>query len=319
MRNKKKIRARKIFGKKKKRTAKITYIVLVVVALVIFAFITYNYMLTCYHFAKFQNLIGSSADISTIESDNLQNNFAYNVEIRSSLIFLERLKASDIASAQNIVEQQDRFNYVDKAAVLEKLKAILAAHKQLEDLQKEDTETQNTLANLADRYHYYQNELRYIFRQPRQNKSANITLEKSKYVFYQDGVAQGMPVVDTIPEYKTITEIAMTHNLGKKQLQRLTADLSYTKWRVKGIEEEFNNLFKLQKEREAKREAIRKNEELMINELTNFALQNMLEQFYQAMPEFLVITYNFGVEINNGLASYIESLEILPKINQPQP
>jgi hypothetical protein len=317
MSNKKRGRAKRIFGKKK-RTTKVPYIVFIFVVLVILAFITYNYMLTCYHFAEFQKSINSDVDATDIENNNIQSNFAYNVEIRSSLAFLEKLKADDVIGAKEIVEQRESFNYVDKTTILAKLDEVLNGYKQLEDLKEADANAQKALVNLADRYYYYQNELRYIFRQSRQDKSDVVATEEAQYIFYQNGVMQGMPAVESVPEYGTVAEIAMAYNLGRKQLQRLTADLSYTKWRVKGMEDEFANLFKLKKQREVLRETIKKDKEAAVSEVRNFALKNMLEQFYQSMPEFLVIMYNFGVDVNNMLASRVEIFKMLPNIAQPQ-
>ena len=321
---------KKIFSRKRKRS-RLPYGILVIVviaALVAGAFVGKHYLVQCYDFAKFQDSINQSPEFNIVENEATSEYLASNTAARVNLIFLEKINNSDFVGAKEIALLKENFGFIDKGSLLKSLDAILSVKDKLNEFSQREQDIKKNLAGLTDKYHHYQNELRFIFKQKKVEHEPQMNDE---YRFYQDGILQGMPVVDSIPEYETLDDAARGSSVAKKQMKRFGDDIKYIKWRAKGLESEILFLQESQKGLERSREDFHKSEGGKIKALKDLVLQNMLEQFYQTMPPFFVSLYNFGISTNNTLAELtsadsgennplkdIVQIKTLPKISNPE-
>ena len=297
------------------------------VALVLGVLACRHYLVLCYNFAKFQDSITQSPEFHIVENEATSNYLSNNSAARVYLLFLEKINNSDIVGAREIAWRKENFGFIDKDNLLRSLDAILHVNDKLNEFLQNEKEIKNSLIALAERYYYYQNELRFVFKQ---KKIEEIPQMNQEYKFYQDGILQGMPMVDTIPAYPTLDDAARGNYITKKQMSRFSSDIKYIKWRAKGLEAEISFLLESQKGVERSREDFHKSEGGKIKVLKDLVLQNMLEQFYQTTPPFFVSVYNISMDINNALANFsakyddknplkdVVNIRKMPKVNKPE-
>jgi prefoldin subunit 5 len=282
----------------------------------------------CYNFAKFQDSIKQSPEFNVVESEATSNYLSNNSSARIYLVFLEKINNSDIVGAREIARRKENFGFIDKDSLLKSLDAILHVNDRLNEFLRNEKEINDNLNTFTERYHHYQNELRFVFRQKKVEEMPQ--MNQQEYKFYQSGVLQGMPMVESIPAYETLDDAARGSAVTKKQMSRFSADVKYVKWRAKGLEAEILHLLESKKGVERMREDFHKSEGGKIKALKDLVLQNMLEQFYQTTPHFFVSVYNIGMDVNNFLAGLavkygeknplkdVVSIQNMPKVNKPE-
>ncbi len=290
-----------------------SYIWLLLAVLTVFAFVGYTYMMTCYYYAKFLNTISSETKVNITEHADVQDYLASNAEVNNSIQFIEKIGAGDIDAAQAIAQRKDSFSYVNKDDVFDKLRKLVENKEGVENLKRQDAIFKADLRRLAERYYYYQNEIRFIFRKSKLEMPEEISENENDYIFYETGYLEGLPVVGGIEEFQTKDEALKA--IGGKGEDRFSKDISYTKWRVKGMDTEFIKLFTTHKERGVSKDESVKNDDQIVADLKELASQNILEQFYQTTPKFCVYIYNSGIAINNFFVGYIDALHSLPKVS----
>ena len=328
MSNYSKNKHRKIFSKKKSGF-RIPYLgkILVFSALVLGVLACRHYLVLCYNFAKFQDSITQSPEFNIVGDEATGNYLSTNAAASVHLVFLEKINNSDLVGAREIARRKENFGFIDKDELLKSLDAVLNVNDKLSEFSRREKEIRDNLATLTERYYHYQNELRFIFKQKKVEDRPQMSHE---YKFYQDGVLQGMPMVDSIPAYETLEDAARGNSVTKKQMGRFSADLKFIKWRAKGLESEILFNLESQKGVERSREDFHKSEGGKIKALKDLVLQNMLEQFYQTTPHFFVSVYNISMDVNNALAAFAEkhseknplkdvvNIRVMPKVNKPE-